>query len=129
MYHFFFIDTALTATYPYGHTLSLHDALPICVCRSGCWPPHTHDGTRPPVRSVPLRRSVPPAAATKTPRVPAFSVAPTRAAPGASPRSEEHTSELPSLMRISYAVFCLKQKNNIRLYCIQQQNLTLQNTH
>src|SRR3546814_4477855 len=25
-------------------------------------------------------------------------------------RSEEHTSELPSLMRISYAVFCLKQK-------------------
>src|SRR3546814_5710863 len=33
-------------------------------------------------------------------------------------RSEEHTSELQSLMRISYAVFCLKNKtttNNIRL--------------
>src|SRR3546814_955216 len=33
-----------------------------------------------------------------------------------SPRSEEHTSELQSLMRISYAVFCLKkktQRNNI----------------
>src|SRR3546814_6562825 len=31
----------------------------------------------------------------------------------ASPRrSEEHTSELQSLMRISYAVFCLKKKNN-----------------
>src|SRR3546814_1600274 len=30
-----------------------------------------------------------------------------------SPRSEEHTSELQSLMRISYAVFCLKKKNNI----------------
>src|SRR3546814_13881789 len=28
-------------------------------------------------------------------------------------RSEEHTSELQSLMRISYAVFCLKQKKNI----------------
>src|SRR3546814_1572724 len=28
----------------------------------------------------------------------------------ASPRSEEHTSELQSLMRISYAVFCLKKK-------------------
>src|SRR3546814_1629797 len=28
-------------------------------------------------------------------------------------RSEEHTSELQSLMRISYAVFCLKQKNNL----------------
>src|SRR3546814_6374791 len=29
----------------------------------------------------------------------------------AAERSEEHTSELQSLMRISYAVFCLKQKN------------------
>src|SRR3546814_5005222 len=28
-------------------------------------------------------------------------------------RSEEHTSELQSLMRISYAVFCLKKKNHI----------------
>src|SRR3546814_10327488 len=28
------------------------------------------------------------------------------------PRSEEHTSELQSLMRISYAVFCLKKKRN-----------------
>src|SRR3546814_2858219 len=27
------------------------------------------------------------------------------------PRSEEHTSELQSLMRISYAVFCLQKKN------------------
>src|SRR3546814_5874065 len=31
--------------------------------------------------------------------------------PGPSHRSEEHTSELQSLMRISYAVFCLKKKN------------------
>src|SRR3546814_1750274 len=30
---------------------------------------------------------------------------------GVYSRSEEHTSELQSLMRISYAVFCLKQKN------------------
>src|SRR3546814_7535384 len=32
-----------------------------------------------------------------------------------APRSEEHTSELQSLMRISYAVFCLKKKkeNNV----------------
>src|SRR3546814_1109992 len=29
---------------------------------------------------------------------------------GPFPRSEEHTSELQSLMRISYAVFCLKKK-------------------
>src|SRR3546814_7348595 len=31
-------------------------------------------------------------------------------------RSEEHTSELQSLMRISYAVFCLKKKNIIIKY-------------
>src|SRR3546814_6252620 len=31
---------------------------------------------------------------------------------GAVERSEEHTSELQSLMRISYAVFCLTKKNN-----------------
>src|SRR3546814_1645507 len=30
-------------------------------------------------------------------------------------RSEEHTSELQSLMRISYAVFCLKKKNNKKI--------------
>src|SRR3546814_2459780 len=30
---------------------------------------------------------------------------------GGNCRSEEHTSELQSLMRISYAVFCLKKKN------------------
>src|SRR3546814_3981839 len=29
-------------------------------------------------------------------------------------RSEEHTSELQSLMRKSYAVFCLKKKNNVK---------------
>src|SRR3546814_5249422 len=33
-------------------------------------------------------------------------------------RSEEHTSELQSLMRISYAVFCLKKKN--KLICREQ---------
>src|SRR3546814_1650236 len=33
---------------------------------------------------------------------------------GGTTRSEEHTSELQSLMRISYAVFCLKKKNKIQ---------------
>src|SRR3546814_5219153 len=41
-----------------------------------------------------------------TKRMPAASSASTRVS-----RSEEHTSELQSLMRISYAVFCLKKKN------------------
>src|SRR3546814_1262776 len=31
-------------------------------------------------------------------------------------RSEEHTSELQSLMRISYAVFCLKKKNTLKTH-------------
>src|SRR3546814_4490364 len=33
---------------------------------------------------------------------------------GVVARSEEHTSELQSLMRISYAVFCLKKKKNTK---------------
>src|SRR3546814_6329177 len=36
--------------------------------------------------------------------------------PGSAMRSEEHTSELQSLLRISYAVFCLKKKNHHRKY-------------
>src|SRR3546814_10003537 len=36
-------------------------------------------------------------------------------------RSEEHTSELQSLMRISYAVFCLKKKITIK-YHIEKRN-------
>src|SRR3546814_10874927 len=34
-------------------------------------------------------------------------------------RSEEHTSDLKSLMRISYAVFCLKKKTNYRSHIIK----------
>src|SRR3546814_2564929 len=43
----------------------------------------------------------------------------TRAPPGqhATVRSEEHTSELQSLMRISYAVFCLKKKKQKPFTC------------
>src|SRR3546814_4122213 len=38
-------------------------------------------------------------------------------------RSEEHTSELQSLMRISYAVFCLKKNNNANNTASQNQHL------
>src|SRR3546814_3709523 len=46
---------------------------------------------------------------------PTFAIVILRPLPGLAPwrrerRSEEHTSELQSLMRISYAVFCLKKK-------------------
>src|SRR3546814_2486264 len=47
-------------------------------------------------------------------------------------RSEEHTSELQSLMRISYAVFCLKKKTNtinhatnIRIHTVSAHNNSL----
>src|SRR3546814_6198479 len=65
-----------------------------------------------------------------------------QAAPGRTgcwPRSEEHTSELQSLMRISYAVFCLNKKNT-RLHtphveptdsatsCIHKQSTTTRTT-
>src|SRR3546814_5360434 len=40
-------------------------------------------------------------------------------------RSEEHTSELQSLMRISYTVFCLKKKKNEHSAITQKNNCTL----
>src|SRR3546814_3151343 len=40
--------------------------------------------------------------------------------PGTNTRSEEHTSELQSLMRISYAVFCLKKKTTQIDYITQK---------
>src|SRR3546814_9356063 len=43
-------------------------------------------------------------------------------------RSEEHTSELQSLMRISYAVFCLKKKNNKKKNRYEQTDTRIKNT-
>src|SRR3546814_1581406 len=40
---------------------------------------------------------------------------------GQIPRSEEHTSELQSLMRISYAVFCLKKKKKKKIVDKEEQ--------
>src|SRR3546814_2880245 len=44
-----------------------------------------------------------------------------------SSRSEEHTSELQSLMRISYAVFCLKKKKQNYTYTQQSENYITHN--
>src|SRR3546814_8897300 len=41
-----------------------------------------------------------------------------------APRSEEHTSELQSLMRISYAVFCLKKKKHKNMISLQHSHTT-----
>src|SRR3546814_5740573 len=76
------------------HTLSLHDALPISfqgTCRN-CernFVVALQDGSRSCGVIVNLRSNC-----------------------SSYDRSEEHTSELQSLMRISYAVFCLKKKNH-----------------
>src|SRR3546814_8318578 len=42
-------------------------------------------------------------------------------------RSEEHTSELQSLMRISYAVFCLKKKTKLQV-STRKQSTSIRNT-
>src|SRR3546814_3456346 len=50
---------------------------------------------------------------------------------GADDRSEEHTSELQSLMRISYAVFCLKKKKKqyTTTTCTPRYTYTLSQIH
>src|SRR3546814_6351310 len=71
------------------------------------------EGAAPTGRVDPSRMPEAPAV-TPQPRAAAAKAAPAKAkaavAPAKAARSEEHTSELQSLMRISYAVFCLKKK-------------------
>src|SRR3546814_8301966 len=94
---FYFKDTATTEIYTYGHTLSLHDALPILIGLAvDAGEEHAHGRAH---------------------RLPdgggrAHDDGGAQPEPAQQPaRSEEHTSELQSLMRISYAVFCLKKTN------------------
>src|SRR3546814_2820958 len=69
-----------------------------------------------PSTSTPTSCSMSPAAASRTSR--------------RSSRSEEHTSELQSLMRISYAVFCLIQKTKTTSYTTDQCiNMKYTNKH
>src|SRR3546814_2248362 len=63
-----------------------------------------------PFASTPVSQVVPPTSITM-----AFSIPVRKAAPRML-RSEEHTSELQSLMRNSYAVFCLKKKKKHSRY-------------
>src|SRR3546814_5417026 len=59
----------------------------------------------------PVTRSMDAAATICWSEEPATTISMAGAATTCCARSEEHTSELQSLMRISYAVFCLKKKN------------------
>src|SRR3546814_4223053 len=88
--------------YTYRHTLSVHDALPIWL-RAAALRAEGQD-RRPRPRHLQIRRA---GAARRNPP-PHRAGGETRAHRSALPRSEEHTSELQSLMRLSYAVFCLK---------------------
>src|SRR3546814_6052279 len=56
------------------------------------------------------RRAIQPAARSVGHSWAAYAVEPSPGVASGCARSEEHTSELQSLMRISYAVFCLKKK-------------------
>src|SRR3546814_16766773 len=47
----------------------------------------------------------------------------------ADERSEEHTSELQSLMRISYAVFCLKKKKKKNMTVMNKDDIDTTNNH
>src|SRR3546814_4696937 len=94
---FFFNDTATTEIYTYLHTLSLHDALPIYpAAGADLGQARRHEQSE--------------AFADHSRRREEFA---DRAPVGSLIRSEEHTSELQSLMRNSYAVFCLKKKTQI----------------
>src|SRR3546814_7821564 len=76
-----------------------------------CRPPD-QESSHDPSRKLPLRRRRlrPRGRGGRRDRLQLLDVPPPRRP--ARVRSEEHTSELQSLMRISYAVFCLKKKNN-----------------
>src|SRR3546814_8653180 len=125
IYCFFFNDTSTTEIYTYCHTLSLHDALPI-LARQG--------------RGQGFQGECPPATACggclllyfalepfPSPSVSRLQRQEPRSLEHRVGRSEEHTSELQSLMRISYAVFCLKQKKSHKYQ--HQPNLIRERRH
>src|SRR3546814_1637173 len=95
--------------------LSPHDALP---CSGDLAPVSmleiTHRDADGELVARPLewKSTLPPPSIVITPEPKKGRSAERDAEPPAGVRSEEHTSELQSLMRSSYAVFCLKKKNN-----------------
>src|SRR3546814_10908018 len=122
---FFFKDTATTEIYPYLLTRSRRDALPIFFTARRCSTaaPNYSAKTRASWLIVRLSRWIRKASADFHESTPCRSrrwLWHNSAADNPNGmrsmrlyRSEEHTSELQSLMRISYAVFCLKKTTHI----------------
>src|SRR3546814_2703487 len=75
-------------------------------------------------RAVPVRRLTAVPMKLTLPQIPGHMLLGNVVVRADDARSEEHTSELQSLMRISYAVFCLKKKKN-RKILIQQKDILL----
>src|SRR3546814_2338267 len=98
-------DTATTQMYTYGHTLSLHDALPIY--RQSVYYLDRQPGLPGATRHLPAGGRI----GGRDQYFHGPSLCRPRSTCKSQPRSEEHTSELQSLMRISYAVFCLKKQS------------------
>src|SRR3546814_8344759 len=120
----FFKDTAPPEIYTYLHTLSLHDALPICIrtLRQGGGlsgftkrAESAYDPFGAAHSSTSISAALGFAVANKLADRPDKAIAVIgdgAMSAGMAYRSEEHTSELQSLMRISYAVFCLKKQKS-----------------
>src|SRR3546814_1345484 len=110
--YFFFNDTAPTGIYTYGHTLSLHDALPIyrMIDKRPIAPHLGRHGKGRNLHQGILRLLRARGWTSSTACIRRGTSGSTCIRCCGRRRSEEHTSELQSLMRISYAVFCLKKK-------------------
>src|SRR3546814_4422535 len=97
----------------------------LCLVRKGYRRPLDVDHQRLPARRLPVLAAarqghigICPSCSRSNPhpRTAAAGAYPRRPEPPRHIRSEEHTSELQSLMRISYAVFCLKKKKTTKTY-------------
>src|SRR3546814_2958355 len=102
-------DPATTESYTYRHTLSLHDALPIWFTRLRV---SREFGN--PEEAAAIFDEI----AGEEGPFQDFAVTHEDSFASTEWRSEEHTSELQSLMRTSYAVFCLKKKKEEHNYKI-----------
>src|SRR3546814_4840072 len=115
---FFFNEPATTEIYTYGHTLSLPDALPICDDTEVRFMDARAEKRQHRVRAAAIGAASFKICAPDNDWLCASSSANWRS------RSEEHTSELQSLMRISYSVFCLKKKNELFITTLYQVYIT-----